>query len=256
MILALLAAWPMSIANGWASEGGCRASKRPGRMVPGTEAVALRDGRAARRGRHGALARKLRRLGGTARPPGRQGYAGKGAEPRLRDGRTETHREEAPDGDPSGAALDGDAAALPVPDRAGGDRPRRGGLRRRRVARPDAASADPGGAGAGARRAANRTPPSSPRRARPRRAGRRPRVSPPRPTGRRRNSPQLVKDGKEAAAGAGAPAAGPAGPRLVEKTGQYGGTWRLGLVGGQDTAWLTRTLSYEHLVRWDVEWTR
>jgi peptide/nickel transport system substrate-binding protein len=40
----------------------------------------------------------------------------------------------------------------------------------------------------------------------------------------------------------------------VEKVGQYGGNWRAALVGGQDTAWLTRTIGYENLVRWDPEW--
>ncbi|MGN6672585.1 MAG: ABC transporter substrate-binding protein [Thermomicrobiales bacterium] len=40
----------------------------------------------------------------------------------------------------------------------------------------------------------------------------------------------------------------------VESIGQYGGTWHAALVGGQDTAWLTRTMAYENLVRWDPEW--
>jgi peptide/nickel transport system substrate-binding protein len=40
----------------------------------------------------------------------------------------------------------------------------------------------------------------------------------------------------------------------VERVGAYGGTWRSGLRGGQDSAWLTRTLNYENLVRWDPEW--
>jgi ABC-type transport system substrate-binding protein len=40
----------------------------------------------------------------------------------------------------------------------------------------------------------------------------------------------------------------------VEKVGKYGGTWRTALIGGQDTAWLTRTLGYDNLVRWDREW--
>src|SRR5262249_42005079 len=42
----------------------------------------------------------------------------------------------------------------------------------------------------------------------------------------------------------------------VEKTGTYGGDWRPALLGGQDTAWLVRTLGYEHLMRWDREWKR
>ncbi len=50
----------------------------------------------------------------------------------------------------------------------------------------------------------------------------------------------------------------PVNPKVVtplEGVGQYGGTWRMGLRGGQDTALLTRTLSYEHLVRWTADWT-
>lgn len=41
----------------------------------------------------------------------------------------------------------------------------------------------------------------------------------------------------------------------VESLGKYGGIWRQALVGGQDNAWLTRTISYEHLVRWTRQWT-
>ncbi len=41
----------------------------------------------------------------------------------------------------------------------------------------------------------------------------------------------------------------------VESLGQYGGTWRTALVGGADNAWLVRTISYEHLVRWTRDWT-
>ena len=40
----------------------------------------------------------------------------------------------------------------------------------------------------------------------------------------------------------------------IEKVGKYGGQWRSGLLGGQDTAWLTRTIGNENLVRWDLEW--
>jgi ABC-type transport system substrate-binding protein len=46
-------------------------------------------------------------------------------------------------------------------------------------------------------------------------------------------------------------------PRVVqpnESVGKFGGTWRTALVGGQDTAWLTRTLGYDFLVRWDPTW--
>jgi peptide/nickel transport system substrate-binding protein len=41
----------------------------------------------------------------------------------------------------------------------------------------------------------------------------------------------------------------------VESLGKYGGTWRMALVGGQDNAWLTRTISYDHLVRWARDWS-
>ncbi len=50
----------------------------------------------------------------------------------------------------------------------------------------------------------------------------------------------------------------PANPKVVtpvEGVGQYGGTWRMGLNGGQDNALLTRTMAYEHLVRWTPDWT-
>ena len=50
----------------------------------------------------------------------------------------------------------------------------------------------------------------------------------------------------------------PANPKVVtptESLGQYGGTWRMGLNGGQDNALLTRTMAYEHLVRWTPDWT-
>lgn len=42
---------------------------------------------------------------------------------------------------------------------------------------------------------------------------------------------------------------------VVEAIGTYGGTWRAGLVGGNDTLWLQRTIGYENLVRWNPEWT-
>ncbi|MEZ4861677.1 MAG: ABC transporter substrate-binding protein [Caldilineaceae bacterium] len=41
----------------------------------------------------------------------------------------------------------------------------------------------------------------------------------------------------------------------VESLGQYGGTWRTALVGGQDNAWLVRTISYDHLMHWTRQWT-
>jgi peptide/nickel transport system substrate-binding protein len=42
---------------------------------------------------------------------------------------------------------------------------------------------------------------------------------------------------------------------VVDSIGQYGGTWRSGLRGGQDNAWLTRILGYDYLVRWTPDWT-
>jgi len=42
----------------------------------------------------------------------------------------------------------------------------------------------------------------------------------------------------------------------VEKLGEYGGTWRMVLVGYDSNSMLFRSLSYEHLVRWDPSWTR
>ena len=47
----------------------------------------------------------------------------------------------------------------------------------------------------------------------------------------------------------------PTNPMVVtphEDIGQYGGTWRMGLRGGGDTALLSRTLHYEPLARWTV----
>jgi len=39
----------------------------------------------------------------------------------------------------------------------------------------------------------------------------------------------------------------------VEEIGQYGGTWRTVLLGRADTAWLTRTVDYEGLLRWSPD---
>jgi peptide/nickel transport system substrate-binding protein len=50
----------------------------------------------------------------------------------------------------------------------------------------------------------------------------------------------------------------PVNPLVVqphEAIGTYGGTWHTALVGGSDNAWLIRTIGYDHLVRWDPEWT-
>ena len=41
----------------------------------------------------------------------------------------------------------------------------------------------------------------------------------------------------------------------VERIGDYGGVWRMGMVGGGDKTLLTRTIGYDNLVRWDIDWT-
>src|SRR5690606_9263005 len=41
----------------------------------------------------------------------------------------------------------------------------------------------------------------------------------------------------------------------VERPGQYGGSWRTALMGGDDTAWMDRLQDYEGLVRYNREWT-
>jgi peptide/nickel transport system substrate-binding protein len=50
----------------------------------------------------------------------------------------------------------------------------------------------------------------------------------------------------------------PANPRAetpVEQVGQYGGTWRSGMVGGSDRNWMFRITGYEPLIAWDRDWT-
>src|SRR5262249_46665481 len=66
---------------------------------------------------------------------------------------------------------------------------------------------------------------------------------------------QLVKDGKLPPLDQRLPKT-PLVLQPVEQVGKYGGDWPSGLVGGQDTAWLYRTIGYEHLVRWDREWNK
>lgn len=41
---------------------------------------------------------------------------------------------------------------------------------------------------------------------------------------------------------------------VVERIGDYGGTWNTGLLGGGDFGWFQRTIAYDNLVRWDPEW--
>ncbi|MEM7034814.1 MAG: ABC transporter substrate-binding protein, partial [Chloroflexota bacterium] len=50
----------------------------------------------------------------------------------------------------------------------------------------------------------------------------------------------------------------PANPLVtepVEEIGKYGGTWRAGLRGGSDNAWIYRTIGYDQLVNWTRDWT-
>ena len=64
----------------------------------------------------------------------------------------------------------------------------------------------------------------------------------------------LVKAGKLPAVGERLPEH----PRVetpVEQVGQYGGTWRSGMVGGSDRNWMFRITGYEPLVAWDRDWT-
>jgi peptide/nickel transport system substrate-binding protein len=49
----------------------------------------------------------------------------------------------------------------------------------------------------------------------------------------------------------------PRSPRViepVERVGVYGGEWNTAVLGPSDTAWAYRTIGYEHLLNWDVEW--
>lgn len=41
----------------------------------------------------------------------------------------------------------------------------------------------------------------------------------------------------------------------IDAVGTYGGTWRTALIGGQDTAWLERTVNYDNLLAWSVDWS-
>ena len=42
---------------------------------------------------------------------------------------------------------------------------------------------------------------------------------------------------------------------VVERIGEYGGTWDSASVGGLDLGWFIRTMGYENLFRWNHEWT-
>jgi len=65
---------------------------------------------------------------------------------------------------------------------------------------------------------------------------------------------ELVKAGKLPAVDQRLPVS-PLVLKPHDKIGKYGGTWRTALRGGQDDAWLTRTVGYDYLVRWDRDWT-
>jgi peptide/nickel transport system substrate-binding protein len=41
-----------------------------------------------------------------------------------------------------------------------------------------------------------------------------------------------------------------------ERMGVYGGTWRSAVLGPADAGWLTRTMGYENLLRWDPAWDK
>ncbi len=41
----------------------------------------------------------------------------------------------------------------------------------------------------------------------------------------------------------------------IDAVGTYGGAWRTALIGGQDTAWLERTVNYDNLLAWSVDWS-
>lgn len=50
----------------------------------------------------------------------------------------------------------------------------------------------------------------------------------------------------------------PARPLAVEpvyEPGRYGGVWNTTLLGPSDVAWLNRTIGYDNLVRWSLDWT-
>lgn len=66
---------------------------------------------------------------------------------------------------------------------------------------------------------------------------------------------QQVKQGKLSPIGERLPA-NPLVVKPVERIGEYGGTWRMAMLGRADTAILTRTVNYENLVRWSPDWKR
>src|SRR5438093_4067004 len=76
------------------------------------------------------------------------------------------------------------------------------------------------------------------------------------PPGKYKESPdlaQLVKDGKLPPIEQRLPKE-PMVITPIEKVGTWGGAWRTGTLGPSDSAWFGRTIGYESLVRWDVDW--
>ncbi len=41
----------------------------------------------------------------------------------------------------------------------------------------------------------------------------------------------------------------------IESIGRYGGLWRTGMIGGQDTTWMEKIVGSEYLVRWNAGWS-
>jgi peptide/nickel transport system substrate-binding protein len=41
----------------------------------------------------------------------------------------------------------------------------------------------------------------------------------------------------------------------IESIGKYGGLWRTGMIGGQDSTWMEKIVGSEYLVRWDAAWS-
>ncbi|MDF0603612.1 ABC transporter substrate-binding protein [Psychromarinibacter sp. C21-152] len=41
----------------------------------------------------------------------------------------------------------------------------------------------------------------------------------------------------------------------VDRVGDYGGLWRMALLGGSDDSWIRRTVAYENFMRWTPDWS-
>jgi len=42
---------------------------------------------------------------------------------------------------------------------------------------------------------------------------------------------------------------------VIDRIGEYGGKWRMGMVGNSDRTFLVKTVLYDGLIRWNAEWT-